>query len=301
MFTGVNLRHGACDCGPCRSLDVYGKQESVSLGGQVSTMICSSFSHAVFSSHSQDRDDIKMNHFDRREFLRHGSLGFGAIGFGALVLPSQALPTEPSGDRDEANLLAAAAGAIPQPIAIEPPRLPDKFAPTEDNILGPFFRQGAPYRAKITPPMEPGQLLVVRGRVWGFDSKKPLAGTVLDIWQANAQGRYDNDNPKNTPKKGVFHNRARLITDETGYYEFETIKPGRYKIGPKTWRPSHVHYLIRKPGYKSLVTQLYFKGDPYNRSDRFIKRSLIIDPETVKSERGSYLLGTFDIVLGKGG
>src|SRR5262249_53530196 len=110
--------------------------------------------------------------------------------------------------------------------------LPDKSAPTEDNILGPFYRAGAPFRAKITPPLEAGIVLVVSGRVWAFDTKKPLPMAVIDIWQANALGRYDNDDPKNPPSKDVFKNRARLITDETGYYEFETVHPAPYKIGP---------------------------------------------------------------------
>src|SRR5204863_369909 len=66
---------------------------------------------------------------------------------------------------------------------------------TEPNILGPYYRQGAPYRGKSTPPLEPGEVIVIRGQVWGHDSKRPLAHAVLDIWQANAKGRYDNDDP----------------------------------------------------------------------------------------------------------
>ena len=66
---------------------------------------------------------------------------------------------------------------------------PAQFAATEDNILGPFYRRGAPFRAKITPPLEPGTVLLVRGRVWGADTRKPLVNAVLDVWQANAKGR----------------------------------------------------------------------------------------------------------------
>ncbi len=147
------------------------------------------------------------------------------------------------------------------------------------------------------PPLEPGEVLVVRGRVRGFDSKKRLAGATLDIWQANAAGRYDNDDPRIPPRTGVFHNRARLVTDDTGYYEFETIKPGRYKIGPTQWRPAHIHSMVAMPGYTTLVTQLYSEGDPENERDSFIKPSLIIAPETVTVRQGRFLLGTFDIVL----
>lgn len=236
-----------------------------------------------------------MSDLRRRDFLRYGSLGAAAWS-----LPAALAPTETSGELGAFGGVLAAGGELNAagPV-IEPPQAPAVFTPTEDNILGPYHRTGAPFRAKVTPPMEPGQVLVVRGRVWGDGSRKPLAGAVLDIWQANATGRYDNDDPDAPPAAGVFRNRARLLTDETGYYEFETIKPGRYKIGPDAWRPAHIHYLIRAAGHEPLVTQLYFRGDPENKRDRFIKPSLIIDPTPVKSDSGTYLLGTFDIILEK--
>ena len=122
---------------------------------------------------------------------------------------------------------------------------------------------------------------------------------MIDIWQANAAGRYDNDDQKSPPAKNVFANRLRLLTDETGYYEYETIKPGRYKTGPNVWRPAHIHYLVQASGYQSLITQLYFAGDPYNKSDQFIKSSLIIEPRSVSNRNGTFQVGEFDIVLAK--
>jgi len=231
-----------------------------------------------------------MNGLDRRDFFRNSSLGLAA-GLGTLTLAAHAQPTEASGKADD-----VLAGGV---LVVPPAEPPAAWKPTEDNILGPYHRRGAPYRGKITPPLEPGELLVVRGRVWGFDTKKPLANATLDVWQANAAGRYDNDDPRNPPRPGVFHNRARLVTDESGYYEYETVKPGRYKIGPDKWRPAHIHYLIAAPGYKTLVTQLYFEGDPENGRDQFIKRSLIIPLSPVKVPSGQFQLGTFDIVLAR--
>jgi len=171
--------------------------------------------------------------------------------------------------------------------------------PTEKNILGPYYRASAPFRAKITPPFEPGPPLLVRGRVWGFDTKKPVPGATLDIWQANAEGRYDNDDKNNPPKPGVFLNRARVFTDETGYYEYETIIPGRYQIGKDLWRPAHIHYRVYHPNgcYKPLVTQLYFKGDPYNEKDQFIRPSLIMEVAEVKMFGKKVSIGKFDVVL----
>lgn len=234
-----------------------------------------------------------MNIENRRSFLRAGTWGLAAAGAATLVLRAGAAPTEATGDDEPGEQSAA-------PFEIPAAKQPSTLPPTEDNILGPYHRRGAPFRAKITPPLEPGETLVVRGRVWGYDTKKPLAGAVLDIWQANAAGRYDNDDPSAPPKPGVYVNRARLVTDETGYYEYETIKPGRYQVGQGQWRPAHIHYRVTADRYVPLVTQLYFKGDPFNDKDQFIKPSLIIDPQPVKLAGGTLLLGDFDIVLAAG-
>jgi protocatechuate 3,4-dioxygenase beta subunit len=229
----------------------------------------------------------------RRDFLRFGSTGLAALGLGSLTLAADAPPTESSGT------LGAYGNYVREKPAVAAPAAPRVWQPTEDNILGPFYRPAAPYRAKITPPFEPGNVLLIRGRIWGHDTRQPLVHATLDIWQANAKGRYDNDDPAKPPKEGVFLNRARLITDEHGYYEFETVHPGQYQIDTNVWRPSHIHYMVQHPGYKSLVTQLYFQGDPYNKTDQFIKESLIIGLQAVKLSQATYHAGTFDIVLAK--
>jgi catechol 1,2-dioxygenase len=228
----------------------------------------------------------------RREFFRGG---LATAGVAALTLRADALPTLPIGTLTHYPEFQALADA-PAP-GVVPGVLASNAKPTEDNILGPYFREGAPFRAKITPPLVKGIPLLVRGRVWGFDTKKPLAFAFLDIWQADADGRYDNDDPKNPPAKGVYVNRARVVTDETGYYEYETIHPGPYKTGPDTWRPSHIHYLVRKAGYANLITQLYFRGDRFNEKDEFIKPSLVIPLEPVKVNGTAIETGVFDVVL----
>ena len=107
----------------------------------------------------------------------------------------------------------------------------------------------------------------------------------------------DNDDPRRPPAANVFLNRTRLITDDNGYYEFETIHPGPYRIDQKTWRPSHIHYWIRRTGYRELVTQLYFRGDEHQKTDAWIKQSLIIDLREQRRNNVVYKTGTFDIVL----
>jgi len=228
----------------------------------------------------------------RREFFRGG---LAAAGVSTLTLRADALPTLPSGTLDHYSLFRAMA-ETPLP-ATDPGKLADAAKPTEDNILGPYYREGAPFRAKITPPLTKGTTLLIRGRVWGFDTKKPLANAVLDIWQADADGRYDNDDPQKPPAKGVYANRARVLTDETGCYEYETIHPGPYQIGENAWRPAHIHYLVRKAGYANLITQLYFKGDRHNAKDEFIKESLVIALQPLRVGANTIESGVFDVVL----
>jgi catechol 1,2-dioxygenase len=213
---------------------------------------------------------------NRREFLRGGVAVLGAT----LLLPATALATPADGS------------AVPELFDAE---LPEGAKRTEKNIQGPFFREQAPFRAKITPPLEQGTVLLITGRVWSLATRKPLPDAIIDIWQANASGRYDNDDRKNPPAAEIFTNRARLRCDEQGRYEFESIHPGAYKDG-NMWRPPHIHYRVQA-GMKSLITQLYFEGDPHQEKDQFIKKELIIKLSKQKKGEVEYETGTFDIVL----
>src|SRR5947208_6460126 len=115
-----------------------------------------------------------MSRYSRRDLLRRGSLGLAALGVSGLVLHVNARPTLASGG------LGAYQDVLKKedlPVV----QAPAKLAVTEDNILGPYHRPGAPFRAKITPPRVPGRVLVISGRVWGFDTRKPLVNAVLDI------------------------------------------------------------------------------------------------------------------------
>lgn len=222
---------------------------------------------------------MSKSEINRRKFLKRGLAGFGIAISGQLFLKEDAFATETSGDLDEY-------------LALSNEQTP-KLKPTEDNILGPFYVKGAPFRGKISPPSAKGEILVIKGTVWGFDTKKTLKNTLVDIWQADSEGNYDYGD--NTDK--TFYYRARLITDENGYYEYETIHPGAYKLGQNFWRPPHIHYLIQHEKYKRLITQLFFKADPHQKNDRFIKSSLIIDLQKITNSNGSYKEGVFDIVL----
>lgn len=173
--------------------------------------------------------------------------------------------------------------------------------PTEKNILGPYHRKGAPFRTKLSAADEPGEVLIVRGQILNTD-EEPLKGAIVDIWQANAAGRYDNDDPQKPPDPDRFLLRGQMKTDAQGRYEFESVVPGRYTVGQGQYRPRHIHYIVSVPGYVPLTTQLYFSGDPANKTDPFIRESLIIELETEapspKRPKGCKR-GRFNVVLAR--
>jgi protocatechuate 3,4-dioxygenase beta subunit len=110
-----------------------------------------------------------------------------------------------------------------------------------------------------------GARIFVSGRVLDEDGK-PVTGTLLEIWQANAGGRYRhrNDQP-HSPLDPHFNGCARVVTDADGHYRFKTVKPGPYPWGnhENAWRPAHIHFSLLGSAFVSrLVTQMYFPGDP---------------------------------------
>ena len=175
--------------------------------------------------------------------------------------------------------------------------LADTCNATETNIRGPFYRPNAPWKTSLAGSHEPGETLIISGRVFGADTCKPLKGAVVDVWQANAAGHYDNDDASHPPDPKKFILRGQMKTDKKGRYKFRTILPGNYQ-DEELWRARHIHYIISVPGYSSLITQCYFKGDPYNDTDILVKASLIIDLKTSGSKKKRHK-GTFDIVLVK--
>jgi catechol 1,2-dioxygenase len=169
---------------------------------------------------------------------------------------------------------------------------------TGDDLEGPFFRPGAPRRMALAAPGEPGTPLLIRGVVRGPDCKTPLRNVLLDIWQADARGRYDNESTD-------FRLRGQITTNLLGEYSFTSVIPGNYLNGD-AYRPAHIHFTLTRPGYRTLTTQLYFEGDPYlapndscgscNSDDS----SHIIKLGPLETDGGLWQAGQFDIVLVRG-
>ena len=153
-----------------------------------------------------------------------------------------------------------------------------------------------------------GERILVSGRVLD-ENGRPIAGTFVEIWQANAAGRYLHAHDQHdAPLDPNFTGCASLVTDAKGRFAFETIRPGEYpwRNHYNAWRPAHIHFSVFGPAFATrLITQMYFPGDPllpfdpiFNSvSDRTARERLIalFDWDTTVPEYG---LGyRFDIVL----
>lgn len=169
---------------------------------------------------------------------------------------------------------------------------------TEEGQYGPFYRAGAPWRAKLCGPEEPGERLTIAGRVTAAGTCQPLKDAVLDLWHASAAGFYDNNDPARPFDPARYHLRGRLRTDADGRYRFETVMPGNYGQGRFT-RARHIHLLVTCEGRAPLVTEIYFAGDRHNDTDGLVRRSLITQLSGDSREQGAALRGTFDISLAK--
>jgi protocatechuate 3,4-dioxygenase beta subunit len=217
------------------------------------------------------------------------------------------------GDLDRREILkmsAVIAGSglvLPTPLAAAETTL----RRTPGQILGPFYPLGElPQGSDLTqlpgrPGRAEGQVLNVVGRVLNL-AGEPVANAKVEIWQANAKGRYAHpSDPNPAPLDPNFEGAAILATDAQGRYRFKTIKPAAYPAGPNMMRPSHIHFQVTGRQDR-LVTQMYFEGDPYNAADPFLnsagRKELLITKLSAPSadlDPDSKMV-VFDIVLYKG-
>jgi protocatechuate 3,4-dioxygenase beta subunit len=140
---------------------------------------------------------------------------------------------------------------------------------TSEDIEGPYYKPNAPTRPGNVvcdkAEMVNGTQLLVHGRIRTPDCWSPQAAH-LDVWQANPQGGYSDQEDKSGPN---FWCRGQLDTDAEGNYQFLTTIPGSYMDGD-AYRPAHIHFKVSKadtPGENPLTTQLYFIEDPYIETD----------------------------------
>lgn len=222
----------------------------------------------------------------RRAFLQQTAMGLATVGASGLILRCDAQPTQEINRNHSDRVLIQMGPAQP----VSPTGELKKITP---QPYGPFYRTGAPFRGKLSVPGEPGTTFILSGRVWAFDTKRPLPGAVLDFWHVDTDEKYSN---------GVtdFRNRGRLVSSETGYYELESIRPIPYRPNPTgapdSWRCAHYHLVAVCPGYQPLVTEIHFQGDA-KRNDPMYRVENAIAVEDKKINGTSFQTGVFDIVL----
>jgi catechol 1,2-dioxygenase len=149
---------------------------------------------------------------------------------------------------------------------------------TQANLLGPFWREDQPPMpsgASLVRSPTPGPGLAVDVRVTDRQGR-PVEGAEVDVWHSSPEGFYENQDPS----QAEMNLRGRFRTDEGGRFSFRSVKPAGYPIpvdGPvgelvratsrHNYRPAHLHFMIYKPGFKTLISQIYVPDDPHIDTD----------------------------------
>jgi hypothetical protein len=144
---------------------------------------------------------------------------------------------------------------------------------------GPYYKANSPERASLVEAETPGTHLTLTGYVLTTDCQ-PVAGALLDFWQADASGQYDNSG---------YNLRGHQFTDENGRYQLVTVVPGEYP-----GRTEHIHFKVQAPNGPVLTSQLFFPNVTNNESDRIFDPALVI---AVTQVVGRGLQATFNFII----
>jgi protocatechuate 3,4-dioxygenase beta subunit len=149
---------------------------------------------------------------------------------------------------------------------------------TPELTEGPYFKANSPERASLLEAGTAGTKLVLSGSVFTTDCQ-PVAHALLDFWQADANGQYDNTG---------YTLRGHQYTDAAGHYQLTTVAPGLYP-----GRTEHIHLKVQAPGGPIITSQLFFPGVPNNSEDGIFDPKMLL---TVQ-ETSDGLTATFDFVV----
>lgn len=194
-----------------------------------------------------------------------------------------------------------------------PKQAPILLPHTLSELTGPVFghddvRAGEADLTRQHAGEPLGERIIVTGRVLD-EGGRPVPGALVEIWQANAAGRYVHAADQHpAPLDPNFTGAGRAVTDAGGRYRFTTIKPGAYpwRNHPNAWRPAHIHFSLFGPSFLArLVTQMYFPGDPLLACDPMLQairderaRTRLVSSFDIDATEPEWALGyRFDIVL----
>jgi protocatechuate 3,4-dioxygenase beta subunit len=175
-----------------------------------------------------------------------------------LAVPTFWTLTSYAGERARAVLSQASAQA---PALPPTPACADPEDVTPRQTEGPYFKRSSPQRTALLTPETTGTRLFLTGYVVSRHCQ-PVAGALLDFWQADERGQYDNQG---------FRYRGHQFTDEVGGYQLETVLPGLYP-----GRTRHIHVKVQAPNRPVLTTQIYFPGEVRNAADGIFNPALVM-------------------------
>jgi protocatechuate 3,4-dioxygenase beta subunit len=196
------------------------------------------------------------------------------------ALPPAQPPTKPAATLAASTTTAGPTEATnrPTPGAAAVPSCKSPVALTPAQTEGPYYTPNSPERASLIEPGMSGTKLIVTGYVLTTDCQ-PIAKALLDFWQADDKGAYDNVG---------YRLRGHLFTDETGRFKLETILPGEYP-----GRTEHIHVKVQAPNGPILTTQLYFPGVAANDRDSIFNPALLANVQNTADGK----VATFDFIV----
>jgi protocatechuate 3,4-dioxygenase beta subunit len=232
--------------------------------------------HRLATMPPADPDDDDRAGLTRRRFLEGSAivpivLAVGACGADDERAPSGGAASASATSEPQTTSARTSAEAAAEAGELQAtPSCDDGDDATPEQTEGPFYTPDTPRRSNLVIAGVSGAPLLLTGDV--VDTRcRPIRGALLDFWQADAHGRYDN---------AGFRLRGHQFADTRGRYGLRTIVPGLYP-----GRTRHIHVKVQRPHGQVLTTQLYFPGEPRNRSDGIFDAALLMDIRRVGSTR----------------
>jgi len=145
-----------------------------------------------------------------------------------------------------------------------------------------------------------GQIVIVEGQILD-PTGAPIPNAVVDVWQANAAGRYAHEaDPNTAPLDPNFQGWAIMKTDKEGRYRFKTVKPGAYPVTSDWTRPPHIHFKVSRRGFREITTQMYFDGERLNDIDHLLNElPADMQPTLIAQQKTAEAPFVFDVILAK--